>query len=308
MRPHMHARRVEIAEPRAPLLGLALHEVDRTGQELLVDRLHALGVQGTCVLDDLLAHAPEGFIDRIVVLVNCPAFQHPARTEFFATVGILWIVRILRLLLGVQMVQVAEEFVETVHRRQVFVTVAKVVLAELPGRVAEMLEELRDARILETEPKLCARKADLGETGSDRRLSGDEGGAPCGAALLAIEVGKHRAFSSDAGEVWRTIAHDALGIGTELKPTYVVRHDEENIRLTFGHFPSPVVQTRLNGASSELPDAGMHGTSAEAPNINVFDLSVSVRFELQSLSASQSPDVAPLLGQKKLNLGAGARE
>jgi len=113
----MHARRVEIAEPGAPLLGLTLHEVDRTGQELLVDRLHALGVQGTCVFDDLLADLPEGFIDRIVVFVSRPTFQHPARTELLAKIGILWIVRILGLLLGVQMIQVAEELVETVYRR-----------------------------------------------------------------------------------------------------------------------------------------------------------------------------------------------
>ena len=53
----------------------------------------------------------------------------------------------LRLLLGVEVVQVAEELVEPVHGRQELVAVAEVVLAELAGRVAERLEQLRDGRI-----------------------------------------------------------------------------------------------------------------------------------------------------------------
>ena len=41
---------------------------------------------------------------------------------------------------GVEVVQVAEELVEAVQRRQVLVQVAQVVLAELPGGVALRLE------------------------------------------------------------------------------------------------------------------------------------------------------------------------
>jgi hypothetical protein len=42
------------------------------------------------------------------------------------------VVGVLRLLLGVQVVEVAEELVEAVHRRQMLVAVAQVVLPELP--------------------------------------------------------------------------------------------------------------------------------------------------------------------------------
>ena len=42
----------------------------------------------------------------------------------------------LRLLLGVEVVKIAEELVEAVRRRQDVVAVAEVVLAELPGHVA----------------------------------------------------------------------------------------------------------------------------------------------------------------------------
>src|ERR1700754_3223995 len=121
MSPHMHARRVEIAEPRLSLLGLALHEVERARQKFLVDCLHPFGAQWAGIFNHLLANAPEGFIDRVVVLVSRTTFQHPARAKLLAKVWVLWIVRVLRLLLSVQMIEVAEELVETLHRRQVLV-------------------------------------------------------------------------------------------------------------------------------------------------------------------------------------------
>jgi hypothetical protein len=43
---------------------------------------------------------------------------------------------VLRLLLGVEVVEVAEELVEAVHRGQMLIAIALMVLAELPGRVA----------------------------------------------------------------------------------------------------------------------------------------------------------------------------
>ncbi len=60
----------------------------------------------------------------------------------------------LGLLLGVEVVQVAEELVEAVHGRQELVEVAEMVLAELPGRVAERLEQLGDRRVLGVQPDL----------------------------------------------------------------------------------------------------------------------------------------------------------
>jgi hypothetical protein len=51
-----------------------------------------------------------------------------------------------------RVVKVAEELVEPVHGRQVFVAIAEMVLAELPGGVAERLQELRDRRIAVLQP------------------------------------------------------------------------------------------------------------------------------------------------------------
>jgi xanthosine utilization system XapX-like protein len=63
-------------------------------------------------------------------------------------VRILRIVGILGFLLGVQVIEVAEEHVEAVHRWQEFVAVAEMVLAELPSRVALRLEQLGNGRVL----------------------------------------------------------------------------------------------------------------------------------------------------------------
>jgi hypothetical protein len=49
---------------------------------------------------------------------------------------------VLRLLLGIEVVEVAEELVEAVGRGQVLVAVAQVVLAELASDVAQRLEQV----------------------------------------------------------------------------------------------------------------------------------------------------------------------
>ena len=72
----------------------------------------------------------------------------PRGPNFALNSGSLRIVGILRLLLRVQVVEVAEELVEPVHGGQELVAVAEVVLAELAGRVAERLEQIGDGRIL----------------------------------------------------------------------------------------------------------------------------------------------------------------
>ena len=121
------------------LVVLALDEVDRAVDDLVVDRLHPLLRQRAGVLDPLLAVRGDA------------AAEHAAGTEALAEVREVrrvGVVRVLGLLLRVQVVEVAEELVEAVRRRQVLVAVAEVVLAELAGRVAERLEQLGDRRVL----------------------------------------------------------------------------------------------------------------------------------------------------------------
>ena len=111
--------------------------------------------------------------------------EHAAGSELLLEFRVLRIVGQFRLFLGVQVIEVAEEFVEPVHGRQEFVPVAQMVLAELAGGVAERLEQFGDGRVFFLQADSGAGHADLGQAGADRVLAGDEAGAAGGAALLA---------------------------------------------------------------------------------------------------------------------------
>ena len=103
------------------------HEPQRLGDDLVVDGLHPLLGQRAGVLDALGAVAVR------------PGVDHAAGAEVLAEVREVLLGRVvveLGLLLGVEVVEVAEELVEAVHRGQELVAVAEVVLAELPGGVA----------------------------------------------------------------------------------------------------------------------------------------------------------------------------
>jgi len=99
-------------------------------------------------------------IDRGIVLVGRKAMQHVARADFVQQVP--RVVRVERVLHRVQVVEIAEELVEPMDRRQELILVAQVVLAELPRRVAQFLQRRCDRRRLgghaDTGPRLPDRR------------------------------------------------------------------------------------------------------------------------------------------------------
>ncbi len=202
-------------------------------QELLVHRLHALPGDRAGVLAFLLAPGAETRILARGHRVRREAVENAARPELLPKFGIrrVRIVGVLRLLLGVEMVEVAEKLVEAVHRRQEFVAVAQMVLAELAGDVALRLQELGERRILVGQALLGRRQADLEQAGADRALAGDEGGPARRAGLLGVIVGEDRALVGDAIDVGRAIAHHAAVVGADVPVADVVAHDDENVGL-----------------------------------------------------------------------------
>ena len=192
-------------------LDLALDEVDRRGRGLVVDRLHPLAGQRAGVLDGLLADLAEARIHGRVVLVRGLAAEHAARPEHLAELRVLRVIEELRLLLGVEVVQVAEELIEAVNGGQILVAVAEVVLAELAGGVAERLEHFGDGRVLLVQAHGRGRHADLAQAGAKHVLAGDERRPPGRAALLRVVVGEGDAFLGDAIDVGRAVAHQAFG-------------------------------------------------------------------------------------------------
>ena len=186
------------------------------GEELVVHGLHALARDRTGVLDRLLADLAEARVDGRIVLVRGLAPQRAARAEALLELRRLGILRILRLLLGVQVIEVAEELVEAVHGGQVLVAVAEVVLAELAGDVAVVLEQIGDGRILRLQPELGARQTDLQQAGAERVLPGDEGGAAGRAALLPVVVREQRTFCGDPVDVGSAVAHHSAVVAADV--------------------------------------------------------------------------------------------
>src|SRR6516164_9978695 len=143
----VHVRRVGPNEERLSVLVRAPDEIFGGRDKFVVYRLHAFLGQRPGVLD-LLSPLPIG-----------PAVKHATGTKVLPEVWELRFGRVIsqfRLLLCVQMIEVAEKLVEPVHRRQVLIPVAEVVLAELASSVAQRLQKLGDRRILSAHTLLSA--------------------------------------------------------------------------------------------------------------------------------------------------------
>ena len=192
---------------------LALHEVERGGEELFVHRFHALARQGAGVFD-------------LAVRVG---MDYAARPEAFAELRVLGIVRVLRFFFGVEVIEIAEELIETVASGKKLVFIPQVVLPKLPGSVSERLQNVRDAWIFRAQAGIGPGQADFREPGTDGRLPGDERRASGGAALLTIPVRKHRAFFGNTVDVGCLVSHDAAMIDARVEPADVVAHDDEDV-------------------------------------------------------------------------------
>jgi hypothetical protein len=129
------------------------------------------------------------------------------------------------------MVEIAEEFIEAMHRRQHLVAVAEMVLAELARHIAERLEQGGDCGVFRLHAFRRAWQADFGEASADRRLPGDESGAASGAALLSVPVGECRPFCRKAVDVGRLVAHHPAVIGTDVELPDIVAPDHQDVRF-----------------------------------------------------------------------------
>ena len=93
--------------------------------------------------------------------------DHAARAEFLFEFRVLRVVGIFRFFFGIEVVEVAEELIETVGGGQHFVAVAEVVFAELSCHVALRLEQGGDGRVFLLHAFGRAGQANLGEAGAD---------------------------------------------------------------------------------------------------------------------------------------------
>ena len=233
-RPDVHPAGVEPDEERLLRIVRPVDEAEGRRKELLVHCLHALLVERPRVLAVLLAPLPEAGVLAWNGLGRRGAAHHPARPKFLAELRAFGIVGMLRLVLGVEVVEVAEELIEAVHGGQELVAVAEMVLAELTGHVAERLQEVGDGRIRGLQALGRAGQSDLQQPGAHRALPGDEGGAAGGAGLLAVIVGENPALLGQPVDVGGAVAHLAAVIGGDVPVADVVAHDDEDIGFGAG--------------------------------------------------------------------------
>src|SRR5208337_3539984 len=112
----MHAGGVVPDEKWLARFDGAFHVIQRRRQKLVVGGLHPFLSKRACVLTRLLAPWPEARIGRRWIVGGRGfALEDAARPELRPEAGALGIVDVLRLLFGIQVIEIAEEFVEAVH-------------------------------------------------------------------------------------------------------------------------------------------------------------------------------------------------
>ncbi len=229
MRDDVHAGRIQPHEERlAVSLGL-VHEIDGKIADLVIHGLHALRIQGARVLDLLFADLAPARHHRGIVHVGRPAMHHVARADHVQK--ILRVVGVRRIFHRVQVIQIAEEFVEPMDRGQELIEVAEMVLAELAGGVALHLERGRNGARLGRNADLGARLADRGHAGADGQLAHDEVRATRRAARLGVIVGEQHAFLGELIEVRRLAGHHAAVVSADVPHADVVAHDDDDVGL-----------------------------------------------------------------------------
>ncbi|MNN56005.1 hypothetical protein D3C81_1709120 [compost metagenome] len=120
------------------------------------------------------------------------------------------------------------------HGGQEFVEVAQVVLAELAGGIAHVLECGGNGYRLGRNADWRAGLANGGHAGTDWQLAGYEVGAARGAAGFGIVVGEAHTFVGQGIEVGCSASHHALVVDTDIGPADVITHDDNDIGCLVG--------------------------------------------------------------------------
>ena len=148
----MHACRVEPDEERLFLAICPIDEIHRCLRKLFVNRLHPLLCKRAGIDAFLFAPRPEAWVLSWSFSLGRYALQYASRAKTLLKRWILRIIGVFRLIFGIQMIKVPEEFIEAMNGRQEFVSITQMVLPELPGRIALRFEQFGDGRVLRRQP------------------------------------------------------------------------------------------------------------------------------------------------------------
>jgi hypothetical protein len=111
------------------------------------------------------------------------------------------------------------------------VAIPKVVLAEVTGAIASLLQYLRETGRCSLQAELVAGYSYGGHARTNRVLPRDEGSAAGRAGILRVVIREANAFHADAIDVRRGVAHRAHAVSTDVLPTDVITPDDQNVRF-----------------------------------------------------------------------------
>lgn len=199
-------------------------------QEFIIDGLHALACQRSGVPDGLFANAAEAGVHRGIVRVCGGALKHPARTIPLIEPGVLGPIAQFGFLLGIEMIEIAVEDIETMHGRQVLIPVTQVILAKLPRAVAQRLENFRQRGVTRVETNWGSGHAHGRQAGADGPLPRDECGSARRAGWFRVMIGEQHPLAGQPVNLRCWYAHEAMAVGGDVPVPHVIGHDHEDVR------------------------------------------------------------------------------
>ena len=117
-------------------------------------------------------------------------------------VGVLLMIGEANSLHCIEVVEIAPELLEAVCGRQSLNVIAKVVLAELAGVVAEIMQEHGEGRRARTKIRRTAGELRRDHPCAQRMHAGEESIAPRGATLLGIVIREDARRRCQCGRCW----------------------------------------------------------------------------------------------------------
>src|SRR6478609_8294621 len=183
MRPGVAPRGVVPEEKWLCSLYRPLNEIAGTLHQLRIDVFHAdlgrsiharMRREWALICDLLFANTAPARVFRRIINVGRNAADDVARTEHRAELLVLGVLRIVGFFQRIKVVEDSVELVKTVDCGQILIAIPQVILANLRGRVAERLENLRDCWIGILQALLSGWQTDFQQPRAEWSLPGDE--------------------------------------------------------------------------------------------------------------------------------------
>src|SRR5262249_12760415 len=189
--------------------------------------IHALRAQFTRILYFLLSYFAPARLHGWIVYICRPCVEHIARSN--SGFERWWIVAMTGVLHCIEVIEIPEELIEAVQRRQELIEVAQMVLAELAGGVTHGFQHGGNSRRGIRHADRRASLTDSSQSSADREFAGDEVRTTRRAARFGIIIGTSDRLRRQPIEVGGSTSNYSWIVDADVCPADVVPHDEDNV-------------------------------------------------------------------------------